>query len=178
MIKVYLNQLEEKANIKMQSTDSILQWLIRWVAMAYSRYKLGADGKTPYERQKSRKCVLEVVPVGEFVRYKQLGETSQERKSLESSWVEGVWLGHARGSSEALVGTKDGVVRAWTIRRMPEGERWNAEAITEMQGTPARPSTTMPGLHIPMSINIEQGNIDGTQWKLFKDKRKRPEGCI
>ena len=45
LIKVYLNQLEEKANIKLQATDSILQWLIRWVAMAYSRYKLCADGK-------------------------------------------------------------------------------------------------------------------------------------
>jgi len=161
LIKVYLDQLEERANVKLQSTDVILLWLIRWVAMAYSRYKLGEDCKTHYERQKGRKCVLEVVPFGELVRYKKLGETSQERKSLESSWFEGVWLGHARGSSEALVGTKDGVVRAWTIRRMPEGERWNAEAITEMQGTPARPSTTMPGLHIPISINIEQDNIDG-----------------
>ena len=123
--------------------------------MAYSRYKLGADGKTPCERQKGRKCILEVVPFGEFVRYKQLGETPQERKSLESSWFEGVWLGHARGSREALVGTKDGVVRAWTVRRMPEGERWDAEAITEMQGTPAQPSTAMPGHHIPISINIE-----------------------
>ena len=118
----------------------------------------GTMEQKPYLSQKS---VLEVVPFGELVRYKRLGETSQERKSLESSWFEGVWLGHARGSSEALVGTKDGVVRAWTIRRMPEEERWNAEAITEMQGTPARPSTTMPGLHIPIAINIEQDNVDG-----------------
>ena len=162
LIKVYLNQLEEKANVKLQATDPILQWLIRWVAMAYSRYKLGADGKTPYERQKGRMCVLEVVQFGEFVRYKQLGETSQERKSLECSWFEGVWLGHSRGSSEALVGTKDGVVRAWTIRRMPEGERWDAESITEMAGTPAQPSTAAPGQHIPIPIHIDQGgNIDG-----------------
>ena len=41
--------------------------------MAYSRYKLGEDGKTPYERQKGRKCVLEVVPFGELVRYKKFG---------------------------------------------------------------------------------------------------------
>ena len=25
--------------------------------MAYSRFKVGADGKTPYERQKDRKCL-------------------------------------------------------------------------------------------------------------------------
>ena len=40
--------------------------------MAYSRFKVGADGKTPYERQKGSKCPLEVVPFGEFVRFKQL----------------------------------------------------------------------------------------------------------
>ena len=68
--------------------------------MAYSRFKVGADGKTPYERQKGRKCLLEVVPFGELVRFKQLGETAAQRKSLESSWSEGAWLGHARGSSE------------------------------------------------------------------------------
>ena len=98
--------------------------------MVYSRYKVGEDDKTAYERQKGRTCNLEVVPFGEFVRYKKPGETSQERKSLESSCFEGVWFGHARGSREALVGSKDGVVRAWTIRRMPEGERRDSEAIT------------------------------------------------
>ena len=148
--------------------------------MAYSRYKLGADGKTPHERQKGRTCVLEVVPFGEFVRYKQLGETSQERTSLESSWFEGVWLRHARGSSEALVGTNDGVVRAWTVRRMPEGERWDAEAITEMQGTPAQPNTAMPGHRIPISINIEQDSIDGAPMETTQrdKKRKRPADYI
>ena len=174
MIKVYLNQVEEKANVKLQATDPILQWLIRRAAMAYSRYKLGDDGKTAYERQKGRKCCLEVMPFGEVVRYKQLGETSQERKSLETSWFEGVWLGHARGSSEALVGTKEGVVRAWTIRRMTEEERWDAESITEMQGTPAQPNPVAPGLHIPISINMDQvGNIDGAQWKQHNDARNR-----
>ena len=128
--------------------------------MVHSRYKVGEDGKTAYERQKGRKCKLEMVPLGEFVRYKKLGETSQERKSLESTWFEGVWLGHARGSSEALACTQDGAVKAWAIRREPEGERWGAEAITEMKGTPTRPGI-LPGIHIPISINIGQDNADG-----------------
>ena len=49
--------------------------------MAYSRYKAGDDGKTAYEKQKGRRCKLEVVPIGELVMYKKLGETAQERKS-------------------------------------------------------------------------------------------------
>ena len=151
LVKVYKDQLEERASVKLQSTDVIRLWMVRRAAMVYSRYNVGEDGKTAYERQKGRTCNLEVIPFGESVRYKKLGETSQEGKSLESSWFEGVWLGHARGSSEALAGTKDGVARAWAIRRMPEGERWDPEAITEMNGTPARPGI-FPGIHTPIAI--------------------------
>ena len=112
MVKVYKDQIEKRAGIKLEAKDVILLWIIRWAAMAYSRYKIGDDGKSAYERQKGRKCRLEVVPIGESVWYKRLRETDEERKSLESAWGEGVWIGHARGSSEALIGTSEGVVRA------------------------------------------------------------------
>ena len=69
----------------------------------------GVMGRPRTRDKKGRRCKLEVVPTGELVMYKKLGETAQERKSLESIWYEEVWLGHARGSSEALLGTKDGV---------------------------------------------------------------------
>ena len=62
--------------------------------------------------KKGRKCNLEVVPFGEKVFYKKLNQTASAMNSLKSTWREGVWLGHARGSSEALIGTDDGVVRA------------------------------------------------------------------
>ena len=50
MVKVYKDQLEVRACVKLQATDVILLWLVRRAAMAYSRYKIGEDGKTPYER--------------------------------------------------------------------------------------------------------------------------------
>ena len=64
-------------------------------------------------------------------------------------------------SSEALLGTKDGVVRAWTVRRKPEEERWDAEAVTEMRGTPATPNPSMPGISVPIAVNIDKENADG-----------------
>ena len=72
MVKVYKDQLEEKAKMKLQASDVTVLWMIRWAAMAYSRYKTGDDGKTAYERQKGRRCKLEVVPIGETVMYKNL----------------------------------------------------------------------------------------------------------
>ena len=84
-------------------------------------------------------------------------------------------LGHARGSSETLVGAKDGVVRAWTIRRMPEGERWDPEAITEMQGTPARPGI-LPGIHISIAINIDANNSEGIPAEVTTRQKEHGPG--
>ena len=44
-------------------------------------------------------------------------------QKLESDWLEGVWIGHCDRSNEAILGTAEGVVRAWAIRRRPDGER-------------------------------------------------------
>ena len=66
------------------------------------------------QKQKGRTCELQVRPLGEIVIYKRLTEDPDGRKYLESSLGEGVWLGHARISSEVLIGTQNGGVRAWT----------------------------------------------------------------
>ena len=65
-------------------------------------------------------------------------------------------MGHARGSNEALIGTGDGVVRAWAVKRKPEEERWSAQAIKDMRGTPGRPNPQMPGSDIPVRIHLPQ----------------------
>ena len=78
-VKVYKDQIEARANVKLKPSDSILLWIIRWAAMVYSSYKVGEDGKTAYERQKGRRRKLGVVPIGELVMYKKLGE--QPRKA-------------------------------------------------------------------------------------------------
>ena len=67
-----------------------------------------------------RRCNLEVNPFGELVFYKRLDD---EGKKLDTRWEQGLWLGHARGSSEVLIGTDAGVVRAWATKRMEEAER-------------------------------------------------------
>ena len=51
LVKVYKDQIEERAGVKLQLSDVILLWAIRWAAMVYSRYKVGEDGKSAYERQ-------------------------------------------------------------------------------------------------------------------------------
>ena len=52
-VRVYKEQIEEKANCKLSSSSPVVQWAIRWAAMALSKYQVDSDGKTAYERRKS-----------------------------------------------------------------------------------------------------------------------------
>ena len=63
---------------------------------------------------------MKVLPFGEKVHYERLAEEGCNK--LGTPWEQGVWLGHARGSNDVLVGTKEGVVRAWATKRNIEGE--------------------------------------------------------
>ena len=162
-LKVFKDMLEERSGKQIPTDAVLLQWLVRWVAMLHSRYRRGSDGKTAYERQRGRKCRLEVIPFGEFVHYRKL-IADENKNKLESKWEDGIWLGHARGSSEVLIGTPEGVVRARTFKRRPEDERWNAEAMLSMTGTPAKPNPQAPGHDIPVHIRIqvpEVGEVPG-----------------
>ena len=92
--------------------------------MSLSRFQTG-DVKAPYRRQKGRKCELEVVPFGEKVMYRLPEVASERHQALEERWAKGIWLGHARHSPEVLIGTAEGIVKSWAIRRLPEGQLWD-----------------------------------------------------
>ena len=67
----------------------------------------------------------------------------------------GVYLGTNERTEESLIGTNKGVVRARTVRRLTETERWDHEMINNIRGTPKYPR---PGSHshrIPAHIQEE-----------------------
>ena len=66
---------------------------------------MGGNGILEIQRQKGRKCKIEVVPIGESAWYKMLKESGEKKAMLESDWENGVCLGHSRISNEFLVGT-------------------------------------------------------------------------
>eukprot|EP00973_Karenia_brevis_P000835 115507-Karenia_brevis.AAC.1 len=121
--RVLRSQVEENAEMKLKCDDVLTLWMIRWAAMICSRYVVGRDGRTAYERRRGRRCNLQVVPFGERVWYRQIREYKERKDKFDSEWKEGVWLGHSRNSNEVLIGTKDGVVRAYAIRRQEEEKR-------------------------------------------------------
>ena len=131
-----------------------VQWVIRWAAMVLSRYAVIDGEKTAYERQTGRKCNLEVIPIGETVLYRSAKTSDDRKRVLGENWREAIWLGHNRGSSDSLVGTASGVVRAWSVKRVSESDRWNLAMLKAMRGVPGQPDPSQQGVRIPVSITM------------------------
>ena len=134
--------------------------MIRWDAMNLSRYQVGTDGMTAFERRRGRKCNIPTVSFGEKVWYKKRDKPKDQQKS-EATWEKAIWLGHARDSNETIVGTVDGTFRAYAIKRMSEDERWDAELIRNMQGIPQQPDPGKKGIIIPINVRFETNTAEG-----------------
>ena len=148
----FLSQVEEGTKESLPLDSNLVPWMIRWAAICYSRYAMGRDGRTSFERIRGRSCRAIVVPIGEKVCFKKTRETVERKNKAESEWFIGIWLGPALISSETLTGTEDGVVRASSIKRSNVAEKLNMEDIASMQGTPQRPDPSKPGTHTPTRV--------------------------
>ena len=124
--------------------------------MMTSRYLKGKDNETPYQRRRGRVCEIPVVPHGEKVWFKRILEQKGQKDKMESEWEEGIWLGHNRSTNEVVIGTEHGVVRAYSIERKPEGERWDRAMIDAIKGTPQQPDPKKQSLHIPTKVNLDE----------------------
>ena len=103
-------QLEDSINRAASIQEPIMHWLVRWAAMPLSSFNVGKDGRTSYERQTGKRCTTDVIPFAETVWNRDLQASGERKRSLATRWKAGVSLGHARNSSEALIGTASGVV--------------------------------------------------------------------
>ena len=122
--KVLTLQLASNLGRTLQMKEPTMHWLIRWAAMALWRYQVGKDHKTAAQRQTGRACNVEVVPFAEKCWHRE-APNSGPKVAMESKLKDGLWLGHSRGSNEVLVGNKEGIVKAYAIRRRSLEERWD-----------------------------------------------------
>ena len=73
VVRTLKDQVEEKYQQRLQQDHPFLVWLIRHAGDLWSKYQLGVDGKTPYERLKGKKFGKEMYAIGSCVHYMPLG---------------------------------------------------------------------------------------------------------
>ena len=170
--RVLKEQMEDKMQGVIDAEDPIMQWLVRWAAMMMNRCSVGQDGKTPFERVRGRRCKTEVIRFGEKVWYKKLKPTGLG--SMDSAWDEGIWMGHNNKSNEVVIGTAEGVVAAYAIKRMEAGKQWDAEAIKGVTGTPGYPVGGGPMGRIPIRVNFEPAAQEEPEATIPRRREEAP----
>ena len=97
----------------------------------------------------------------------------ERQNKFDSEWREGLWLGHARTSNEHILGTEEGVVRAYAIKRQDPERRWSAELVRGLQGTPQQPNPNRPGPAIPIRVNFDTPLADVPEPTAVPDSSRR-----
>ena len=110
-----------------------MAWLVEHAADLISRFQVGDDGRTAYERMKGKKCKQEMVEFCEKADYRHnLKATAKDEKFVR--WGEGFFLGKWWRIGDALIGTPEGIHTAGIIRRVGGHRRWDREGLEQVRG--------------------------------------------
>ncbi len=133
-VRVMKGCLEESVKSKIDPGHPIVKWLIEYAATVISRYRVGSDGRTAYERVRGKQCTKTVTTFGEKTYYINVTIDKESKEATEAKWEYGLWLGVHVRSNENIIATNDGVIRRRTVKRMREDLRWDAMAINGLTG--------------------------------------------
>ena len=103
----------------------------------HNRFATGRDGKTPRERLRGKHKMRPMAEFGESVWYLPEFWPDGKIRQMEPNLFAGIWLGVCPRTDEALIGTKDGLVRANTVKRKPLETAFVADELLKVQITPA-----------------------------------------
>ena len=112
--------LDSRYGKRISNGSPITAWLPRHVAATISRYRIGVDGMTAYERVNGKKFKIESAEFGERAWYLNL--ISKGRLGTACRWGVGIWLGIRQETGEALIGNKEGLMKARRVRRRHQKE--------------------------------------------------------
>ena len=132
-VRVLRAGLQRRLDMVIRGSHPVMTWLVQHAADCSSKYQVREDGKTGYERLKGKSFSRPSVEFGEKVRFKKSAKGQKEHK-LEMKWNVGHFLGFHWRTSEAIVGTKEGIRRAGTIRRVGAHRRWDATGLDSIRG--------------------------------------------
>jgi hypothetical protein len=141
VLRVHLAALEKKAGVLIPTDHPVIAWLVEHVADIMSKYLLGADGHSAYERLFGKPVREEGLEFGERVLYHK--RHAQDRNVvLDGRWAPGLWLGRRWGTGTHRVLVDSKVIDVRAVQRVPAVERWSAGELAAIRATPWR---TDPG---------------------------------
>lgn len=100
--------LESRLGIKLGGTHPVMTWLVEHAADVLSKYEVGLDGRTAYERSKGKPCTHEMVEFGERIRFKYSKGSRRQDEKMEGKWGRAIFWGNTGGREKPLWGVRKG----------------------------------------------------------------------
>ena len=129
--------------MKIDATHSIWPWIAEHAGFLLTRFEVGRDGKTAYERLKGTSAEVQGMAFAEVIFWKRkragglLGQ-------LTCMWEDGVYFGVKVTTAEVIVRNRNGVWLRGTVRRKPAKERWDRRNLEMVVAAPWRKNEDDP----------------------------------
>ena len=137
MIRTWRNHLEQKYGMKIEATNPIFPWMVRYAGEVITRFKKGPDGMTAYERLKDgKKSRTRGAQLGERVMFMPANDAKNKKDKLDDVYDEGVWVGTSNADGSSILLTPDGPRVSRSIRQLPDGEKYDGAFLMSVRGTP------------------------------------------
>eukprot|EP00435_Cladocopium_sp_Y103_P016599 s3099_g4.t1 len=172
------SSLEEHYNMKIPPRHPVLSWLVDYCGALISRFLRGPDGRTGYERSTGRPWRIKLPEFGENVLYQPL-KGEREKKKIEPKFEPGIFLGLQEATGLRWIGTGDGVVRSWTIKRLADEDKWQRDKLESMIGLPwqLRPKIEKDAdigkLPLPFELAVEDDQPEEKTEEPPKEVKRR-----
>jgi hypothetical protein len=135
LLRVHLAALERRIGARFPSTHPVLTWLVEHVGDIVSKYMMGVDGKTGYERLFGRPVREEALEFGEILHWRHR-PTQDMNVVLDTRWSSGVWLGRKWGGVVHQIFANGAVHEVRGVQRQTRDLRWRKEALEAISVTP------------------------------------------
>lgn len=180
-VRTLMAQLEDGIGEKIQKGANIIPWMVRWAGELISKYALGFDGKSPYERLRGERCKVPMAMFGEVVLYLPLKTAKSLQEEAQPKMSTGIWLGVIERTEESIIGTEKGIIKCRIVNRLPEDQRWDKQRVLSMRGSPWSPVPSAKGDHILVEIKgtgepttPEEETIDTQEEITFEEETNMP----
>ena len=129
LIRTPKDALERRLNTRIRLSDAICPLMVEWAAGLITRYVKGQTGRTVYREARGHDAQAPVAEFREKIMYMPSKNTSKSVPQVDAKFHDGVWQGLRTNSDESIIGTPNRVIKAKTVRRLLEDQRWCEEEM-------------------------------------------------
>ena len=136
--RALLSDLQQRLGFDVEPNHPLMVWLPRHAAFLLTRFRVGPDGKTAFERTFGRRWRIPLVRFGERIMYRPRANRGGRRNDIAPRVSLGMYVGTGNRNSDVFVMTERGIMKGNSIHRRPEADQFVYEKFADLRGLPWR----------------------------------------